>query len=132
MQRRKRTIFWVIPIAIIGVFFYFYGPKSDITDNEYINYIQQVSLVEDSNLTIHDALNNYCEKSEWIFFKTQREERVVEFKGECPVEQDVKPVNFQFIVNKDITEHDLGVLLLNHVQQTEEDREKFINLVYSK
>ncbi|MEK4229164.1 glucosamine 6-phosphate synthetase [Solibacillus sp. FSL H8-0538] len=130
MQPGKRTILWIIPIAIIGIFYYFYGPQEDITDNDYISYVQQLSLVENSNVSIEEALSNYCEKSSWVFFKTQMRKNVVEFKGECQVDKEVQPVNLQFVVDKEITKHELGVLLINHVQQTDADREKYIEQVY--
>ena len=131
MKPGKRTVLWVVPLLIIGVFYYFYGPKDDITENESINYIKSLSLVDNSNLTNEQAFHNYCEEGKWVYFETQKRQNVVEFKGECPVNGNIQPVNLQFIVNDDLTQHTVGVLLLNHVQQTDEEREAYIQLVYT-
>lgn len=131
MKPGKRTILWVVPLLIIGVFYYFYGPKDDITENESINYIKSLSLVDNSNLTNEQAFHNYCEEGKWVYFETQKRQNVVEFKGECPVDGNIQPVNLQFIVNDELTQYTVGVLLLNHVQQTDEEREAYIQTIYN-
>ena len=131
MKPRKRTVLWIVPLLIIGVFYYFYGPQDDITENDSIDYIKNISLVDNSNLTNGQAFNNYCEKGNWVYFETQKRQNVVEFKGECPVEGTIQPVNLQFIINDEINEHTVGVLLVNHVQQTDEQREDFFQMVYN-
>lgn len=131
MKPRKRTVLWIVPLLVIGVFYYFYGPQDDITENDSIDYIKNISLVDNSNLTSGQAFHNYCEKGNWVYFETQKRQNVVEFKGECPVEGTIQPVNLQFIINDEINEHTVGVLLVNHVQQTDEQREAFIQMVYN-
>mgnify|MGYP003415026421 FL=1 len=131
MKPRKRTVLWIVPLLVIGVFYYFYGPQDDITENDSIDYIKNISLVDNSNLTNGQAFNNYCEKGNWVYFETQKRQNVVEFKGECPVEGTIQPVNLQFIINDEINEHTVGVLLVNHVQQTDEQREDFFQMVYN-
>ena len=132
MKPGKRTVLWIVPLLIIGVFYYFYGPQDDITENDSINYIKSISLIDNSNLTNEQTFHNYCEKANWIYFETQKKQNVVEFKGECPVDGTIQPVNLQFIVNDEINEHTVGVLLFNHVQQTEEQRQAFIQTVYNQ
>lgn len=130
MKPTKRTILWIIPILIIAVFYYYYGPKDEITENNYIDMIKDQILVENSNMTAKEAFNRYCSKSEWVYFETQKRQKVVEFKGECPVKTTTEPVNLQFLVEDENDQYVLGVLLLNHVQQTEEERESYIQTVY--
>ena len=132
MKVGKRTILWIVPLLIIGVFYYFYGPQDDITENDSINYIKNLSLVKNSNLTNEQAFQNYCEEAKWVYFETQKGLNVVEFKGECPVDGNIQPVNLQFIVNDEINQHTIGVLLLNHVQQTDKERETYIQAVYNQ
>ncbi|MEO4052821.1 glucosamine 6-phosphate synthetase [Solibacillus sp. CAU 1738] len=131
MKPSKRTILWIIPFIILGIFVYFYGPKKDITENEYIQYIKQVSLVENSNLSAEQTLGNFCKNGKWVYFQTQKRLHVVEFKGECPVDNVVQPINLQFVVEEDRSSYEVGVLLLNHVQQTPEERTKYIEQVYN-
>ena len=131
MKPRKRTVLWIVPLLIIGVFYYFYGPQDDITENDSIDYIKNISLVDNSNLTNGQAFDNYCEKGNWIYFETQKRQNVVEFEGECAIDGTIQPVNFQFIVNDEINEHTVGVLLVNHVQQSDEQRQAFIQMVYN-
>lgn len=130
MKPTKRTILWIVPILIIAVFYYYYGPKDEITENNYIDMIKDQILVENSNITIEEAFNRYCSKSEWVYFETQKRQKVVEFKGECPVKEATEPVNLQFLMEEENDQFFLGVLLLNHVQQTEEERESYIQAVY--
>ena len=40
----KRNILWIVPIGILAVFWYFYGPQKDITDNEYITYVKTIPM----------------------------------------------------------------------------------------
>lgn len=131
MKLGKRTILWIVPLLVIGVFYYFYGPQDDITQNESIDYIKNLSLVDNSNLTNEQAFHNYCEEGNWVYFETQKRQNVVEFKGECPVDENIQPVNLQFIVDDELNQYTVGVLLLNHVQQTDEAREAYIQTVYN-
>ncbi|MEG0385952.1 hypothetical protein [Solibacillus cecembensis] len=126
MGKKKRTIFWIIPIAILGIFVYFFGPKDTITDNEYIDYMKAATLTSDSPLTTEVAFSNVCEKGGWEYFETKMLDRVVEYKGECTVDGKLEPVNVQFIVEKDKSSHIIGAMLVNTVQQTDEQRDAFI------
>ena len=130
MKPGKRTVLWIVPLLIIGVFYYFYGPQDDITENDSINYIKNLSLVDNSNLTNEQAFHNYCEEANWVYFETQKRQNVVEFKGECPVDGNVQLVNLQFIVNDELDGHTVGVLLLNYVKQTDDQRQAYIQTVY--
>lgn len=132
MKPTKRTVLWIVPILIIGVFYYFYGPKDAITENEHIDYIKAQTLVENSKLPVGEAFERYCSKSEWVYFETQKRQKVVEFKGECPNGKAVQPVNFQFLVDEEGDDFVVGVLLVNHVQQTEEERTSYIQTVYAQ
>ena len=130
MRPTKRNILWIVPILIIAIFYYFYGPKDTITQNKHIDMIKSQILVENSELSIEDAFNRYCSKNEWVYFETQKGQKVVEFKGECPLEDATQPVNLQFLVADENDAFNVGVLLLNHVQQTEQEREAYIQKVY--
>ncbi|MGM9950027.1 MAG: glucosamine 6-phosphate synthetase [Lysinibacillus sp.] len=132
MKPTKRTVLWIVPILIIGVFYYFYGPKDDITENEHIDYIKAQALVENSNLPVGEAFERYCSKSEWVYFETQKRQKVVEFKGECPHGKAAQPVNLQFLVDEEGDDFVVGVLLVDHVQQTEEERTSYIHTVYAQ
>lgn len=127
MGKSKRTIFWIIPIAVLGIFVYFFGPKKAIVDNDYISYIKAAPFEENSIVTTEMAFSNYCEKSGWEYFQTKMMEHVVEFKGECKVEDSVQSVNLQYVVEKNQTSHHVGAMLVEGVQQTEEQREAFLN-----
>ncbi|MEG0385478.1 MAG: glucosamine 6-phosphate synthetase [Solibacillus sp.] len=126
MEKKKRTIFWIIPLAVFGIFIYFFGPKDTITDNEYIDYIKAASITSDSIITTDAAFSNVCEKSGWEYFETKMFERVVEFKGDCTVDGKLEPINVQFIVEKDKSSHIVGAMLVNSAQQTDEQRDEFI------
>lgn len=129
MDKRKRTIFWIIPIGVIGVFFYFFGPQKAVTDNDYITYIQATPIIENSNITTEQAFKNYCEESHWEYFQTKMMEHVVEFKGECKIEDKVQPVNLQYVVEKGQTDYRVGAMLINGEQQTEDQRTAFMNTI---
>ncbi|HWL24011.1 MAG TPA: glucosamine 6-phosphate synthetase [Ureibacillus sp.] len=126
----KRTILWIVPILIIVIFWYFYGPKDEITDNEYITYVKEQKVSETAE-TFDKAFGSYCEDEKWVYFKTQKEQHVVEFKGSCPQNEELKQVNLQFVVEEDRSGYELNVLLLDGVQQTVEQRDMFINDVVS-
>ena len=127
MGKYKRTIFWIIPIAVLGVFIFIFGPKKPVTDNAYVQYIQAAPVVENSNITTEDAFQNYCEKSKWEYFQTKMMEHVVEFKGDCKVDDKVQAVNLQYVVEKGQADYRLGAMLVAGVQQSEEQRSAFLN-----
>lgn len=127
MEKRKRTIFWIIPIAVLLIFFYFFGPKKAVTDNDYIVYIQTASVIENSVETTGDAFATYCEKGGWEYFQTKMMEHVVEFKGDCKVEDTVQSINLQYVVEKDQSDYRLGAMLVNGEQQSEQQRDAFLN-----
>lgn len=122
----KRTILWIVPILIIAIFWYFYGPQEEITDNEYITYIKEETINESSNQTFDQAFSNHCEKGKWVYFKTQRNQHVVEYKGSCEVEGKLSEVNLQYVVEDDQKDYQMGVLLLDGEQQSEKIRDDFI------
>lgn len=125
----KRTILWIVPILIIAIFWYFYGPQEEITDNEYITYIKESSINETKHDTLEDTLANACEKGKWIYFRTQKNHNVVEFKGSCEVDGNVSDVNLQFVVENEQTNYQVGALLLDGVQQSEAQRNEFLNII---
>lgn len=125
----KRTILWIVPILIIAIFWYYYGPKDEITDNEYITYIKDTSFSENGDKTLDEAFSNFCNEGKWVYFKTQKNQNVVEYKGACPVDGKENKVNLQFVVEADQKEFQVGVLLLDGVQQTDEQRDEFLNTV---
>ncbi|MEK5184767.1 glucosamine 6-phosphate synthetase [Solibacillus sp. FSL R5-0691] len=127
MEKRKRTIFWIIPIGVIGIFFYFFGPQKAVTDNDYITYIHATPVIENSNITTEEAFKNYCEESRWEYFQTKMMEHVVEFKGKCKIDNKVQPVNLQYVVEKGQTDYRIGAMLVNGEQQSEEQRTEFLN-----
>ncbi|OBW55948.1 glucosamine 6-phosphate synthetase [Solibacillus silvestris] len=129
MEKRKRTIFWIIPIGVIGVFFYFFGPQKAVTDNDYITYIHATPVMENSDITIEDALKNYCEESRWEYFQTKMMEHVVEFKGKCNINNKVQPVNLQYVVEKGQTDYRMGAMLVDGEQQSEEQRTAFLDTI---
>ncbi|EON70601.1 hypothetical protein [Lysinibacillus sphaericus] len=121
----KRTILWIIPIGILGVFWYFYGPQKDITDNEYITYVKNYSI-ENSNQTYDIAFSSTCKNPYWVYFETQKGQDVVEFEGDCPVNNKESKVNVQFLVDRDMTKVQYGAMLVDSKMQEEADRDKFL------
>lgn len=121
----KRNILWIVPIGILGVFWYFYGPQKDITDNEYITYVKNYS-VENSSQSLEKAFNSTCKNSKWIYFETQKRQDVVEFEGECPINNKEEKVNVQFLVDRDMKNVKKGAMLVNSEIQNETDRDEFI------
>lgn len=127
----KRTILWIVPILIIVIFWFMYGPKDEITDNEYIDYIKQ-STLEGSPQNFETVLESACSESKWVYFQTSKRQHVVEFKGKCPTEKsDTSEVNLQFIVEKKRDDFQVGAMLLNGEQQSEKMRDDFLSKLFS-
>jgi len=121
----KRNILWIVPIGILGVFWYFYGPQKDITDNEYITYVKNYSF-DNSNKTLELGFANACQNPYWVYFETQKGQDVVEFKGDCPVKNKTEKVNVQFLVDRDMTNVRNGAMLVDNKMQEEADRDKYL------
>ena len=129
-MRYKRTFFWIIPIGVLGVMFYFFGPQKEVTDNKYITYVKEQPLIANAE-GIDQALTSYCEKGKWVYFQTTDMDNVVEFKGDCPIDGTVAPINLQIIVEKGLDAHRVGALLINAEQQTAEEKTAFLDTVYA-
>ena len=121
----KRNILWIVPIGILGVFWYFYGPQKDITDNEYITYVKNYSF-ENSQKSLESGLANACKNPYWVYFETQKGQNVVEFKGDCPISNKEKKVNIQFLVDNDMTKVWYGAMLVDNKMQDEKDRDNYL------
>lgn len=121
----KRNILWLVPIGILAIFWYVYGPQKDVTENEYITYVKNYS-VENSSQSLEKAFDAACENPYWVYFETQKGQDVVEFKGECPVNNKNEEVNVQFLVDRDRTNVRNGAMLVDSVLQEEIDRDAFI------
>ena len=129
MGKNKRTIFWLIPIAVLGVFIFFFGPKKPVTDNDYVQYIQAAPVTENSNISTEDAFKNYCEKSKWEYFQTKMMEHVVEFKGDCQVDNKMQSINLQYVVEKGQTDYHVGAMLVSGEQQSDEQKTAFLTAI---
>lgn len=121
----KRNILWIIPIAILGIFWYFYGPQKDITDNEYITYVKNYSY-EENTKTLEDAFASACENPYWVYFETQKGQDVVEFEGDCTINKKVAKVNVQFLVDSEMSNVQSGAMLVDSKMQEETDRDQFL------
>ncbi|MER1957100.1 MAG: glucosamine 6-phosphate synthetase [Solibacillus sp.] len=129
MGKKKRTIFWIIPIAVLGVFIFFFGPKKPVTNNDYVQYIQAAPVAENSNVTTEAALENYCEKGKWEYFQTKMMEHVVEFKGDCQVDNKVQSINLQYVVEKGQADYRVGAMLVSGEQQSDEQKTAFLTSI---
>ncbi|MFJ7732924.1 glucosamine 6-phosphate synthetase [Lysinibacillus sp. NPDC097231] len=127
----KRNILWIVPIGILATFWYFYGPQKEITDNEYITYVKNYSF-ENSSKTLESSFTKACENSNWVYFETQKGQDVVEFKGECPVNNKVAKVNAQFLVDRDMTNVRYGAVLIDNKMLEEAERDKYLLALVSK
>lgn len=132
MKLSKRTFFWVIPLAVLIIFIYFYGPKKEITSNESIDEVKAQSFSAQDERAIGDVLANYCPSNKWIYFKSQKEQAVVEFKGKCMDGEQEQAINLQFLVDTVTDEATLGALLINEVQQTKEQKEAWMEQLYNE
>lgn len=128
----KRTILWIVPIIIIALFWYFYGPQKEITEHEHITYIKQSTLNETSKETFDQSFGNNCEDGKWVYFKTQKNTEVVEYKGKCKINDELQEFNLQFIVKDKGERFELGAMLIGGVQQSEEDRDQIITAMLTE
>lgn len=121
----KRNILWIIPIGIIGVFWYFYGPQKDITDNEYITYVKNYSI-ENGSKSLETAFTSACQNPYWVYFQTQKGQDVVEFEGNCPINNKDAKINVQFLVDPEMTNVTYGAMLVDSKMQEEAARDQYL------
>ena len=121
VKASKRTVLWVVPLLlIVALFFYF---KPDSNQDEYITLAKQF-VVPDSNTTFEQSLSTHCDKEEWMFFETNRGQKVVEFRGNCTLD-DTAPFNIQFLIDDDIAK--IGAVLFDHEQVAENEKPIYYN-----
>ncbi|UZM97264.1 hypothetical protein OL548_18845 [Lysinibacillus sp. MHQ-1] len=58
--------------------------------------------------------------------KHKKRQDVVEFKGDCSVNNKVAKVNVQFLVDNDRTNVQSGAMLVDSKMQDESDRDQFL------
>ena len=130
MKPSKRNILWLIPLAIIGLFFWFYGPQKDITDNETITYVKNYTLT--NSVTIEKLLNTSCVNPYWKYFESQRGQTVVEFEGDCSVTKEEGKMNIQFLVDDKQTKVSVGAMLFNSAQLSDKEKNQFMDSLIAK
>lgn len=117
----KRNILWIIPIGIMITFFFMFGPKKQIQDNAYIQYVQ-ASTLDDFGTQKLGTLADACEPVKWIYFETSKNQDVVELQGDCAF-ADHKDTKIQFLVDNDRTTIRPGAMLLDNKQLTPDERD---------
>lgn len=89
------------------------------------NKEQYIALAKDykipnSNVSFAQSLSAQCEKEDWVFFETNRGQKVVEFSGECLLDEQ-KPLNIQFLIDDD-KKAQIGALLVDHKKIAEDEK----------
>ena len=113
----KRNILWIIPIGIMITFFFMFGPKKQIQDNAYIQYVQ-ASTLDDFGTQKLGTLADACEPVKWIYFETSKNQDVVELQGNCDY-ADGKDTK----IHNDRTTIRPGAMLLDNKQLTPDERD---------
>lgn len=127
----KRNILWVVPFLLIIFYWFFFGPRED-AKVEFINYIKESTLNNESTKTFASAFEEHCPEGEWIYFRTSNRQHVVEFTGACPVNsEDTSEINLQFVVEKDQTGFVVGAMLIEGEKQSTEQRDAFLDKILS-
>ena len=90
-----------------------------------IHYICKNYSYENSTKTLESAFASACENPYWVYFETQKGQDVVEFEGDCTVNNEVAKINVQFLVDNDITSVQSGAMLVDSKMQEEADRDQF-------
>ncbi|MEE1130133.1 MAG: glucosamine 6-phosphate synthetase [Caryophanon sp.] len=116
----KRTIYWIIPLGILVALGVYYWPQEEITDNEFIEYVQTTTYNETTYAALMD---NNCSEKNWVYFATNKRQDVVEFKGTCSVDGEDKKMNVQFLVDSDMTTVDVGAMLIANEKVEEKKRD---------
>lgn len=113
----KRTVLWIVPILVIVALFFYFKPESN--QDEYITLAKQF-VVPDSNTTFEQSLSTHCDKEKWMFFETNRGQKVVEFRGKCALD-GTAPLNIQFLIADENTAK-IGAMLFDHEQVAENEK----------
>ncbi|OCS90482.1 hypothetical protein [Caryophanon latum] len=116
----KRTIYWIIPLGILVALGIYYWPQEEITDNEFIEYVQTTTYNETTYATLMD---NNCSETNWVYFATNKRQDVVEFKGTCAVDGKDQKLNVQFLVDPDMTTVDVGAMLIANEKVEDKKRD---------
>ena len=116
----KRTIYWIIPLGILVALGIYYWPQEEITDNEFIEYVQTTTYNETTYATLMD---NNCSETNWVYFATNKRQDVVEFKGTCAVDGKDQKLNVQFLVDPDMTTVDVGAMLITNEKVEDKKRD---------
>lgn len=130
MKPTKRTVLWIVPILLIAALYYYFKPNED--ESKYVTFAEDMVLVEGSSYTFKETFSQFCSNTTWNFFETSKREKVVEFEGECPVENKTQPVHLQLLINEDITDATIGVMLHNHQKIDTDQKEAYIAEVYQQ
>ena len=113
----KRTILWVVPLLLIGALFMYFKPESN--QEQYIALAKEI-VVPQSDATFEQSLSERCDKEDWTFFETNRGQKVVEFSGQCKLDETA-PLNIQFLIDDEQTAK-IGALLVDHKQLTDDEK----------
>jgi len=129
MKPSKRSILWLVPILLIVALFYYFKPNDNIVD--FVAYAESAVLLDNSPYTFKETFNQYCAEGNWTYFETSKRQNVVEFEGKCDIDSKIKALNFQLIVEDDLSSYKIGAMLVDFEVQEEPEKMRIIEHIYN-
>lgn len=112
-EKKKLSQIVVAVIAVIGIVTVipvFKGSK-------YIDFVKQSSPWAYPDITYGEAFESFFDKTKWKYFKSENEEDIVEFSGECTYQEAKVTATLQFILSYAEGTFETGYFGMNGVPQ---------------
>lgn len=95
-----------------------------------IQFIQEAHLDDMPYISLGEALDGFCDETEWNAFQSDRQREIVEFEGSCEYQGKQKNVLIQFIIDMEEDSYQLSYFSLNEEPQTQEEMTDFFQEVF--
>lgn len=98
---------------------------------ERIQFIQVEHLDGMPYISLGEALDDFCNETEWNAFVSENQREIVDFKGNCKYQNRQEDVHIQFILDMDEDSYQISYFALNEKPQTQEEMEDFFDEAFS-
>ena len=101
-----------VRLLVVGTLMLMTLLTSGCGDDKYVTAVKTGTLQMEPNIQIGKAFENFFANTKWKSFQSDKNQRIVEFTGDCTWHNSPAKCTIQFIVTSD-TEFELGYVGIN-------------------
>lgn len=129
-KKKKKLLFILIPILVIVALV---AVLAIVLSDKYVPIVKEGYLEDYSDeITVGDAFEGFFANGVWTEFKTEKDDIIVEFNGECEYGDDMVDVCIQFEVDEDEETFEVVCIERDDELLSRRERVYLLETVYEK